>query len=61
MALSTRDKSKPFILVAAAIAGLMIQHFVGEAVPAYESSSQSVSAATAFFADFCLLGFGGFR
>ena len=34
MALSTRDKEKPFILVGAVAAGLAIQHFIGEAVPA---------------------------
>jgi arsenite transporter len=34
MALSTRDKQKPFILIAAAGAGLAIQHFIGDAVPA---------------------------
>jgi arsenite transporter len=34
MALSTRDKEKPFILMGAVIAGLAIQHAIGEAVPA---------------------------
>jgi arsenite transporter len=33
-ALSTRDKEKPFILMGAAVTGLVIQHFIGEAVPA---------------------------
>ncbi len=33
MKLSTRDKEKPFILMAAAAAGLALQHFIGEAVP----------------------------
>ena len=34
MALSTKDKEKPFILMGAAVAGLVIQHLIGEAVPA---------------------------
>jgi len=34
MALSTKDKEKPFILIGAAIVGLVVQHLVGEAVPA---------------------------
>jgi arsenite transporter len=33
MNLSTRDKEKPFILMAAAATGLALQHFIGEAVP----------------------------
>jgi len=34
MALSTRDKEKPFILMGAAVAGLLVQHLIGHAVPA---------------------------
>jgi len=34
MALSTRDKEKPFILMGAVAAGLAIQRVIGEAVPA---------------------------
>jgi len=34
MALSTKDKEKPFILMAAAVVGLLVQHVVGHAIPA---------------------------
>jgi hypothetical protein len=33
MTLSTKDKEKPFILMGAAVAGLVIQHLIGKAVP----------------------------
>ena len=33
MQLSTKDKRKPFILIAAVAVGIVIQHIVGEAVP----------------------------
>ncbi len=31
--LSTKDKEKPFILIGAVIVGIIIQHFIGKAVP----------------------------